>query len=264
MQVGVDTLIFCTLKGGIMMNNSQVFGEPKVTVNASRHEWMDLLDYEKRHLYLYGGINNFDDEDYSKDEKLSIADIVRWILRYNTEDLGKPVEKRQPIYLYINCPGGSIYEGWPLISTIKLSKTPVYTVNIGMWASMAFLIGITGHKRFSLPEMLFLMHDGTDGFFGSASKVQDEAEFRKVYNQDVIKKHILSRSNMNEKEYSKLERKEYYFLPEEALEHEFIDKIVTDIDEILGMDITENEDQPRQDSFGKTLQDLRLEQSELH
>ena len=233
MQVGVDTLIFCTLKGGITMSNSQVLGEPRVTVNTTRHEWTDFLDYEKRRLYLYGSVNDFDDEDYSKDEKLSVSDIVRWILRYNTEDKGKPVSEREPIYLYIDSPGGDIYEGWPLISTIELSKTPVYTVNIGMWASMAFHIGITGHKRFSLPNMTFLMHDGRSGMINSTSKMLDEAEFLRLYESEVIKEHVLIHSNVTGAEYEKLKTKEYYFLPDVAICHGFIDEIVTDIDTIL-------------------------------
>jgi len=215
------------------MNESKFFGTPKTTITSTRCEWLNLKNLEKRRLYLYGAISSIDYEEGAPDEKLSVAEAVRWIMQYNMEDAEKKLEERKPIIIYINSPGGEIYEGWPLIETIKLSKTPVYTVNIGMWASMAFLIGITGHKRFSLPNMTFLMHDGTDGFFGSASKVQDEAEFRKVYNADVIKAHILECSKMTSEEYDKLERKEYYFLPQEALEHEFIDVIVTDLNQIL-------------------------------
>lgn len=98
---------------------------------------------------------------------------------------------------------------------------------------MAFLIGISGHKRYSLPNMVFLMHDGSNFMYGSTGKVQDEAKFHERYEQNVIKNHILKHSNMKETEYDILTRVEYYMLPEDALVHGFIDKIATSMDEIL-------------------------------
>ena len=137
------------------------------------------------------------------------------------------------ISLYINSPGGNLNEGFALIDAIKISKTPVYTINVGQWSSMSFLIGITGHKRFSLPSATFLMHDGSSGAFGSTSKVQDCVEFEKRFKNEVIKKHVLDHSKMQAVDYDALARVEYYLLPKDALERGFIDKIVDDIDAIL-------------------------------
>ena len=41
---------------------------------------------------------------------------------------------------------------YALVSIIEASKTPIWTINMGQWSSMAFLIGITGHRRLSLPN----------------------------------------------------------------------------------------------------------------
>ena len=124
-------------------------------------------------------------------------------------------------------------EGFSLIGAIKLSKTPVYTVNTGIWYSMAFLIGITGHKRFSLPYSAFLMHDGQNAVWDSGAKAQDKMDFDKRYELEVVKKHILENSNMKSTEYDSLIRVEYYMLPDDALERGFIDEVVTDLDDIL-------------------------------
>lgn len=193
----------------------------------------DLLEFDERRIYLQGEISGIDFEDKYIDEKITVARIVRLIMRYNREDEDVPISERQPIKLYINSPGGSAYEGFALISAIELSKTPVYTYNIGQWSSMAFLIGIAGHKRFSMPSMVFLMHDGSEFIFGSASKVQDQAKFQEKYEQNVIKTHILRHSNMKPTDYEILNRVEYYMLPEDALSHGFIDEIVTDMDQLL-------------------------------
>ena len=178
----------------------------------------------KRRLYLYDRI--------SSDDGI-IGDLVDRIIEYNEADAGIDPKDRKPIKLFINSPGGDVQEGFSLVSTIELSKTPIYTINIGVWASMSFLIGIAGHKRFSLPNMTFLMHDGSSFAWGSTCKVQDQIEFSKRFELEVVKNHVLRHSTMKASDYDALSRVELYMLPKDALEHGFIDEIITDIDTIL-------------------------------
>lgn len=207
-----------------------------LNINCALAEKSRLADYEKRRLYLYGTINDYDTDTDSRmfnGYASMVGEIVEAIFVFNREDKTKPPKRRDPIKLYINSPGGDLNEGFALIDAIKLSKTPVHTINVGQWSSMSFLIGITGHKRFSLPSATFLMHDGSSGAFGSTNKVQDLVEFERRFKDEVIKKHVLAHSKMKSADYDALARVEYYLLPTDALESGFIDKIVTDIDEIL-------------------------------
>ena len=98
---------------------------------------------------------------------------------------------------------------------------------------MAFLIGISGHRRYSIPDAMFLMHDGATMMFGSANKVQDKIDFEKRFEQEVVRRHVLNHSKMDSVDYDALARVELYLLPEDALKRGFIDEIVTDIDTIL-------------------------------
>ena len=211
-----------------------IFGLPKenLHVNISIDEYERYLALQDRRLYLTSEIKNSEDE--SEGVYMSkVNQIVDDIISYNRQDDKSKGKTRKPIRLYINSPGGSVQEGYSLVSAIELSKTPVYTINIGTWGSMAFLIGITGHKRFSLPYMRFMMHDGWDGDFNSLNKVQDRMEFTKRFEKEVVEKHVLKYSKMTAKEYNKLLRVDYYMLPEDALQHGFIDEIVTDVSTIL-------------------------------
>ena len=194
-------------------------------------QYLRIQDAEDRRLYLYGTIGVVDYDMFEGDS--NTAWLVEQIMTYNRMDRGIPPHKREPVRLYINSPGGDLIEGTALISAIEISKTPIYTINIGQWCSMAFLIGITGDKRFSLPNATFLMHDGTSGAFGSTSKVQDQMEFEKRFEKEVVKAHVLGHSNMKSVDYDALARVELYMLPEDALERGFIDEIVDNIDTIL-------------------------------
>lgn len=206
--------------------------EANLHLETSIDEYEKYLNLQDRRLYLTSEIKTSEEE--SEGAYMSTIDqLVDDIMEFNRQDNKSKVKTRKPIRLYINSPGGIVHEGFSLISAIELSETPVYTINIGMRASMAFLIGISGHKRFSLPNMMFLMHDGTNFAWDSGNKVQDKLEFDRRFSENVIKKHVLKHSNMKATEYDALSRVEYYMLPEDAKERNFIDEIVTDITTIL-------------------------------
>lgn len=192
----------------------------------------------------YGGI---DDAFYLKDlqsrklfindeiSQLSISTIVKYILQYNAEDRGKAVKDRKPILLYLVSNGGEVDAGFELIDAIKSSITPVYTINLGYWYSMGFLIGITGHKRYAMPNAKFLIHDGSDFIYNSGTKAQDQMEFNIRVNERV-KELVLEESKITEEEYDSKKRVEWYMFADEAKERGFVDYIIgadCQIDEIV-------------------------------
>ena len=69
-------------------------------------------------------------------------------------------DSTQPIYLYINSPGGSIDYGLALMDAMKHINSPVYTVCYGLAASMGSFILSCGEKghRYSLPHSRILIH----------------------------------------------------------------------------------------------------------
>ena len=189
---------------------------------------------KRRQLYIYGDIEEITvymetPVDFAR---LTATDVTRIILDYNEADKEIPSEKRTPIRLFMDSPGGDSGEGFALAKIIELSKTPVWTINIGQWSSMAFLIGIAGHRRLSIPTATFLWHDGSTGYFGSSGKVQDTADFNKRYEREVVREHVLrhcNRDTFTGDFYDAHVREEFYMLPEDALKFGFIDEIITDL-----------------------------------
>lgn len=183
-----------------------------------------LRSLKQRKMYL-----NF---DISQE---TVEGIINNILQFNCEDRDIPAEERKPILLYISSCGGEVDAGTGLIDVILASKTPVYTINLAYQYSMGFLIGLAGHKRFAMPNAKFLIHDGSNGFWNSGAKVQDEVEFQKRV-ADRIKKYITTHSNITSKEYDKKLRVEWYMFAQDAKEKGVTDCIIgedCDIDEVI-------------------------------
>lgn len=183
-----------------------------------------LKDLKQRKLFI-------DDEICQE----TIFDITRHILQFNKEDRDIPVEERQPILLYISSNGGNVDDGFELIDVIENSKTPIYTINLSYQYSMAFLIGIAGHKRFATKNAKFLMHDGSQFLYSSGAKVQDQMKFQEKVEKR-IKNYVLSKSNITSKEYDSKYRIEWYLFADEAKTNGFTDYIIgedCDIDKII-------------------------------
>ena len=165
-----------------------------------------------------------------------IHTLVYSILRYNRMDKDVPENERKPIFLYLNSLGGNVPPGLSLVDSIKLSKTPVYTVNLGVCYSMALYVFMAGHKRFSLPHSEYLLHEGQLSGWDATNKLRDLVEFHTCQVESKIKNIVLNNSKITSELYDKNIRKEWYFLPEEGKELGIVDYIVgqdCDIDDIL-------------------------------
>ena len=96
-----------------------------------------------------------------------IVGIVRWIIKWNEEDRGLPIDKRKPIKLFFNSPGGLLIPTIAVCDAIMMSKTPVYGYNMNECCSAASLIYCCCTKRYALPNAYFLLHLGQGGYSGT-------------------------------------------------------------------------------------------------
>lgn len=200
-------------------------GNVAQSFNYTLLDSFEMEDLDERRLYINGII---DDE--------AITSIGYHILRYNRLDKGMDVEERMPIILYINTDGGSLYSGNSLISMVKNSITPVYTVNLGRCFSMGFLLFLAGKKRYTLDNGIFLLHDGQSGGFDSNAKLIDRIEFERNILEKKIKDYVLECTKITSKMYDQNYRKEWYMDAEKAKELEICEYIIGEdcsLDDIL-------------------------------
>lgn len=82
-------------------------------------------------------------------------------------------DEKKDIFLYINSPGGSVYDALAIYDTMRYITNDVQTVGIGVQASAAaFLLSSgTKGKRFLLPNSTVMIHQPSSGTRG---KVTDQ------------------------------------------------------------------------------------------
>src|SRR6188474_762617 len=124
---------------------------------------MEQLFLEKRAVYLWGVV----------DDK-SARDIVSKLLLL---DADKPGEE---IKFYINSPGGVVTSGMVIYDTMRMMKSPVSTICMGLAASMGSILlsgGVKG-RRFIYPHGEVMIHQPSLGgrIQGVSSDLEIQAE----------------------------------------------------------------------------------------
>ena len=140
----------------------------------------------------------------------------------------------QPIYLYINCPGGSVISGLAIYDTIQHIRSEVVTVNLGLAASMASFLLCAGSRgrRYALPHSRVMIHQPMGGAQGQAEDIRVEASQIMRIRNNLVKMYSLMTGQTTEQIVLDLDR-DNFMSAEEALEYGLIDEIVQPNDEKL-------------------------------
>lgn len=136
-------------------------------------------------------------------------------------------DPKADISLYINSPGGSVYDGLAIYDTMNLIKPDVATYGIGLQASMgAFLLssGAKG-KRFTLPHAKVMIHQPSSGTRGKVTDM--EIDLKESLEVKEMLAKILARNTGQKlaKVKSDMER-DYWMNPDEALKYGLIDQVL--------------------------------------
>lgn len=136
-------------------------------------------------------------------------------------------DSKKDIFLYINSPGGSVYDALAVYDTMQYVKADVQTVGIGMQASAAaFLLSSgTKGKRFLLPHATVMIHQPSSGTSG---KVTDqEIDLRESLRVKRLLESIMANNTGQkvEKIHDDMER-DKWLTAEEAREYGIVDKVI--------------------------------------
>lgn len=113
--------------------------------------------------------------------------------------------ERRPIKIFIDCVGGgSLSAMFTLIDSIKISKTPVYTINIGAVYKEALYVYLAGHKRYAYPRSSFMFKKDLKPFDVDDNPQSNFANFCKKQT-DEMKDMLFEKTKITESEYEKRE-----------------------------------------------------------
>lgn len=131
-----------------------------------------------------------------------------------------------PITMYLNTPGGSVYDGLAIYDTMQYIPNEVQTVCTGLAASMGSVLLCAGEKgkRFALPHSRIMIHQPLGGAHGQASDIEITAkEILKLKSE--LYQIIADHSGKTLKQIEKDADRDHWLTAKEAVEYGMIDDI---------------------------------------
>ena len=171
--------------------------------------------FDRREVYLWGVV----------DDKSAKETVSKFLLL----DADKPGEE---IKFYINSPGGVVTSGMVMYDTMRMMKSPVSTICMGLAASMGSILlsgGVKG-RRFIYPHGEVMIHQPSLG--GSMRGVSADLEIQAVQTRKVkeIGAKILAQNcGKTVEQIMKDFDRDYWMDAKGAIEYGIVDGIVEKI-----------------------------------
>jgi ATP-dependent Clp protease, protease subunit len=173
---------------------------------------MEKFFFETRSVYLWGGV----------DDKTAKDVVTKMLLL----DADKPGEE---IKFFINSPGGIVTSGMVIYDTMKMLKSPVSTINMGLAASMGSILlsgGVKG-RRFIYPHAEVMIHQPSIGGYYQAVSADLEIQAIQTKKTKEISARILA-ENCGKKieQVMKDFDRDYWMDAKESIEYGIVDKLI--------------------------------------
>jgi ATP-dependent Clp protease protease subunit len=133
----------------------------------------------------------------------------------------------EEITMYVNSPGGSVYDGNGILDTMAFIKADVRTICTGLAASMGSMILMCGTrgKRSALPMSRVMIHQPLGGCKGQATEIAIEYEQMMVVRDELYNLIVQRTKQPIEKVREDCER-DHWLTAEQAKEYGIIDEVI--------------------------------------
>ncbi len=173
---------------------------------------LEKLFFEKRAIYLWGSV----------DDK-SAKDVVSKLMLLEADKPGKEIK------FYINSPGGVVTSGMVMYDTIKLIKSPVSTICMGLAASMGSILLSCGTKgkRYIFPSGEVMIHQPSLGGYYQATSADIEIQADQIRKTKELGAKILAENcgKTVEQVMQDFDR-DYWMNAQEAVEYGIVDGVL--------------------------------------
>jgi ATP-dependent Clp protease, protease subunit len=154
--------------------------------------------------------------------------IIAQLLWLNSEN------PNQPINLYINSPGGSVYAGLAIYDTMQMITAPVSTLAVGVTASMGTVLLSAGAKgrRYALPHATIHMHPAGGGAQGYTEDVR--IAFRELERVQTQLFHLVGKHTGHHwREIEEQFERDRFMNAVEAKSYGIIDDVLGDVSDVI-------------------------------
>lgn len=136
-------------------------------------------------------------------------------------------DPKRDIKLYINSPGGSVYDGLAIIDTMNYIGPDVQTIGIGLQASMGAMLLSCGAKgkRFVLPNSRIMIHQPSSGTEGKVTD-QEITLRESIFVKKRLAEIFAERTGKTLKQVEKDMDRDNWMSAEEALTYGIVDEII--------------------------------------
>lgn len=184
--------------------------EQMLSMNKAKAEFL-----KKRMVFLWGQV----------DDK-SAEEVTSQLLYLDAIDPG------QEIKLYISSPGGVVTSGMVIYDTMKLIKSPVWTICMGLCASMGSILLSGGEKgkRLIYPSGRVMIHQPSIGqLFGQASDIQIHAK-EIARTKDMGARVLAENCSKSVEEIMRDFDRDFWLNAEESVKYGIVDSIAQNLD----------------------------------
>ncbi len=155
-------------------------------------------------------------------DSTTMTEMIKRFMYLDRTDPGKEIT------LYITSPGGEVTSGLVFYDIIRMAKSPVKTVCIGLAASMGSIIFLAGDERCMTKHSQIMIHDPSVTLGNEPSRalaVQDTLE-NLMKTREELARIIADRTGKNLRTVYSKTKGDSYFNAKEALEFGLATRII--------------------------------------
>jgi ATP-dependent Clp protease protease subunit len=169
--------------------------------------YLRILNKE-RHIILYNVI-----------EPCSAEMVVTKIKAMNI------IDKKQPIILEINSPGGDVSCGFSIINAMEQSSAPITTIISGHACSMAALISVMGKHRQIYYNSYWMNHPLSEGHADYLNFIKDRTTFL-IHLDKMTERILTAHTKLAKKDLQKINTGELWLSADSCLEKGIVDRVI--------------------------------------
>lgn len=184
-------------------------------VNDFMTKKLEKMFFDRRAVYLWGVV----------DDK-SAREVVTKLLLLDADNSGEEIK------FFINSPGGVVTSGMVIHDTMKLMKSPVSTICMGLAASMGSILLSAGAKgkRFIFPHGEVMIHQPSLGGYFQANSADIEIQANQIRKTKELGAKILAANcGKTPEQILKDFDRDYWMDAQEAVNYGIVDAVLTEL-----------------------------------